>query len=218
MDSNYPDEMRQYVQSLFASEDEVLSRIGESAADAGLPGISIGAEEGRFLQLVATAVGASRALEIGTLAGYSGIWLARGLKPDGELVTLEQESRHAEVAERMFDAAGLAGRVTIMTGPALESLPQLVGGPAFDVVFIDADKQAYPEYLDWALQLARPGAAILAHNTFMGGRVARRGGDEPVAAMREFNRRLAEDPRLLSTLVPLRDGISLSIVREATTS
>lgn len=214
MTEDYSPEVKTYVQQLFAVEDEALSRVAELAAEADLPGISIGPLEGRFLQVVAAAVGARRALEIGTLAGYSGIWIARGLGPDGRLVTLEADPRHAAVARRSFRAAGLADRVEVRVGLALETLPGLVAEAPFDLVFIDADKESCPTYLDWALRLTRPGAAILAHNVFAHGDIVRSDADERVAARREFNRRLAEDQRLVSTLVPLRDGLSLSIVRD----
>lgn len=208
-------QLKAYVADLFAAEDEVLRGIGESAAAAGLPAIAIGPEEGRFLQLAAAAVGAHRALEIGTLAGYSGVWIARALPPGGRLLTLEMQPSTAEVARRNFALAGLADRVEVRVGPALDTLPTLVTEPPFDLVFIDADKESYPHYLDWALRLTRPGAAILAHNVYLGGDVVRSDGSARIDAVRAFNRRLAEDPRLVSTLVPLRDGMSFSIVRQA---
>ncbi len=217
MNENYTPEVKTYVQELFAAEDQVLEHVGEVAAEAGLPGIAVGPLEGRFLQVVAAAVGARRALEIGTLAGYSGIWIARGLGEDGQLVTLESDPRNAEVARENFRAAGLAERVEVRLGPALETLPELLADAPFGLVFIDADKESYPAYLDWALRLTRPGAAILAHNVYAHGDIVRSNGGERVAARREFNRRLAEDPRLASILVPLRDGLSLSIVREVAT-
>jgi predicted O-methyltransferase YrrM len=208
-------ELKAYVAALFAPEDEMLRRVHEAAAAAELPAISIGPEEGRFLQLAAAAVGARRALEIGTLAGYSGLWIARALPPSGRLITVEIEPATAEVARRNFALAGVADRVEIRVGPALAVLPELAGEPPFDLVFLDADKEAYPEYLDWALRLTRPGAAILAHNVHLQGEVVRSDGGPRVQAMRAFNQRLATDPRLVSTLVPLRDGMSFSIVRAA---
>jgi caffeoyl-CoA O-methyltransferase len=211
----YPPELGDYAAGLFAREDAVLSAVADRAAAAGLPAIALEPLEGRFLQVVVAAVGAKRALEIGTLAGYSGLWIARGLPADGRLVTLEADEAHAQVARETFREAHLADRVEIRVGDARETLPVLAGEAPFDFVFIDADKPAYPEYLDWALRLTRPGAAILAHNVFLGGDIASAPDDERVGAMRAFNRRLAEDPRLASTLLPLRDGMALAIVREA---
>ncbi len=207
-------QLKQYVRRLYATDDAALQGAQEAATDEGLPGISIGPEEGRFLQLVATAIGAQRALEVGTLAGYSGIWIVRGLGQEGRLVTLESEPRHAEVARASFARAGIGDRVDVKVGPALESLARLGDVEPFDLVFLDADKSEYPAYLDWALRLTRPGSAILAHNVYMGGRVADPHSDGAVEAVREFNRRLSEEPTLESTLIPLRDGMSLSIVRE----
>lgn len=212
-DNYYPQPVREYVRSLYATEDDVLRGIGPSATAAGVPSIAIGPDEGRFLQLIGLAIGARRALEIGTLAGYSGVWIARGLAPDGLLVTVEADPRHAEVAGETFRRAGLASRTDIRVGPALQVLPTLASEPPFDLVFIDAAKDEYPDYLDWALKLTRPGAVIAAHNVFRRGEVVAPSTDPLVESTREFNRRLADDPRLASTLLPLRDGLSFSIVR-----
>ncbi len=213
MSDEYSPAVQSYARALFMPEDEILAGIGPAAAAEGLPAISIGPEEGRFLQVVATATGARRALEIGTLAGYSGVWIARALGPGGRLVTLEYDPHHAAVARRTFDRAGLADRVEIRLGAALDLLPALAGEAPFDLVFIDADKESYPEYLDWALKLTRPGAAILAHNVYLHGGIATPDGSPRNAGMRAFNQRLAEDPRLDATLVPLRDGMALAVVR-----
>jgi len=210
---NYPPSVRDYVRQHFASEDEALRGIGPAATAAGLPSISIGPEEGRYLQLTAEAIGARRALEIGTLGGYSGVWIARGLAPGGLLVTIEMDPRHADVARRSFERAGVADRTDIRVGRALEVLPSLESEPRFDRVFIDADKTEYPDYLDWALRLTRPGSVIAAHNVFRRGQVVAPSDDPQVEATREFNRRIAADPRLESTLLPLRDGMSFSVVR-----
>jgi caffeoyl-CoA O-methyltransferase len=210
----YPEAVRPYVRELFAVEDEALRSISPAAQAAGLPSISVGPEEGRFLQLIGTAIGARRALEIGTLAGYSGVWIARGLAQDGMLVTIEADTRHAEVARESFARAGLAARSDVRVGKALDVLPTLQSEAPFDLVFIDAEKDEYPDYLDWVMRLTRPGSAIVAHNVFRQGQVAQPSDDPQVEGIREFNRRLADDSRLESTLIPLRDGMSLSIVRE----
>jgi predicted O-methyltransferase YrrM len=214
MTEAYTDRVKQYIRELFASDDGALRRSQESAEVAGLPGISIGPEEGRFLQLVAMSTGARRALEIGTLAGYSGIWIARGLPTDGTLVTLELDEKHAEVARQSFAEAGLSHMVDVRVGPALKTLEELQGEEPFDLVFIDADKTEYPDYLEGVLKLTQPGSMILAHNVFMKGKVVDEDRERPVEAVREFNRLLAEHPALESTLIPLRDGMSLTVVRE----
>jgi predicted O-methyltransferase YrrM len=209
-----PDPVVAYVDSLFDDEDEALAGILTRMESEGLPLISIGAPEGRFLKLMAEMVGASRALEIGTLAGYSGLWIVRGMRPDGRLITLESNPRHARIARSEFERAGEARRVEVREGSAIEVLPTLESEGPFDLVFIDADKERYPEYLDWAIRLTRPGAVILAHNAYLDGAIVADDGSQRVSAVRAFNRRLATDPFLASTIVPLRDGMSLSWRRD----
>ena len=213
MRNDFTPEVSAYVDALFAPEDAALAKIRQTAESAGLPAISIGPQEGRLLQVVAAAVGARRALEIGTLAGYSGLWIARALDVGGHLVTIEMDADRAALARDLFAAAGMADRVTVLEGSALEVLPTLTVEPPFDLVFIDADKESYPQYLDWALKLTHPGAAILAHNVFLDGEIVRDDDTARIKAMRAFNERLATDPRLESTLVPVRDGMSVAIVR-----
>ena len=164
--------------------------------------------------MMTRAVGARRALEVGTLAGYSGIWIARGLVPGGQLVTLEADPAHADVARQHFAAANLGETsVDIRVGPALESLAAMDAAGSFDLAFLDAAKVEYPAYLDHALRLVRPGGAILGDNTMLRGRVVRPDGSPEVDAMLEFTRRLAEDPRIAaSTILDQRDGLSISIV------
>jgi predicted O-methyltransferase YrrM len=208
----YTPELRDYVAELYADRDKGLEGILASQSAAGLPSIEVGQDEGRFLGVIAAAVGARRALEIGTLAGYSGIWIARALPASGQLITLELDPERAALARRHFEQAGVGDKVTVMSGRALDVLPTLADGEPFDLTFIDADKDAYPDYLEWAIRLSRPGAAILAHNVFYSGEVVAPNGSTSSQAVRAFNQRLADDPRLHSTLVPLRDGMSLAIV------
>lgn len=207
---NYTAELKAYVAELFHDEDAAMVAARERMAAEDLPLISIGPDEGRFLAAIATAVSARRALEMGTLAGYSGLWILRGLAPGGELVTVEANERHATIAREVFAAAGEEGRVRVVEGRGADVLPTLAG--PFDLIFLDADKESYPDYLDAALRLARPGAAILAHNAYLHGDVVAPDASPRVAAMREFNRRLVDDRRLTSAIVPLRDGMTLSIV------
>jgi caffeoyl-CoA O-methyltransferase len=208
-----------YVQNLFASQDEALEAAVRESQRAGLPEIHVSANEGKLLQLLAEIAGARRILEIGTLGGYSAINLARGMAEDGYLISLEIDERHAEVARKNIERAGLAERVEIRVGDARELLAEIAEseeGP-FDLVFIDADKGGYPEYLEWALSLSRPGTLILGDNTIWGGGIIDP-QDDSRRAIHEFNQRLSEDPRLSAIILPLMresmvDGLAVARVR-----
>jgi caffeoyl-CoA O-methyltransferase len=210
----YDDALSRHIAERFAREDDALRAAREDAERSGLAPISIKAEEGRFLQLAALCCGARAAVEIGTLGGYSGIWIARGLAPDGRLVTLEANAAHAEVARRSFARAGLAERIDILVGDAHAALPPLASRGPFDFCFIDAEKTGYDAYLDWALANVRPGGVIAAHNAFRSGDLL----DESVrtadtVAMRAVNERFAREPRLVSTIFPAGDGTVFGVVR-----
>ncbi|HEU5174525.1 MAG TPA: O-methyltransferase [Gemmatimonadaceae bacterium] len=206
------DRFDSYVGALFAPEDPVLMALREDADREGLPPIAISPDTGRLLQVLLRAIGARRVLEVGTLGGYSALWMARALPPDGRLLTLERDAAHAAFARRHLAAAGVADRVEVREGHALQLLPAL-DGERFDLVFLDADKEPLPTYLDWALRLVRPGGAIVADNALWGGRVLDdRATDEATVAVREFNRRLATDPRLTSIVVPTHDGVAIGIL------
>ncbi len=206
-----------YVEELFVPPDDVLSRGLEDAGAAGLPPINVSPNEGKLLHLIARMAHASRVLEIGTLGGYSTTWLARALPPGGRLVTLELSPRHAEVARANLARAGVADRVEIRVGPASASLRELVARrePPFDLVFIDADKDRYLDYLDLSLRLVRPGSLILADNTLR--RVFEDPSEPGVKGIKAFNERIASDPLLDSIIVPVirghLDGLSISIVK-----
>ena len=207
------DKTGDYIAGLFAPEDELLASLREEADRTGLPPISVSADEGRLLQVLLTSIRARRVLEVGTLGGYSAIWMARALPEDGELLSLEIEPKHAEFARRYIERAGLAERVEIRVGRALDVLPSL-DGERFDAVFIDADKEPMPTYFEWALRLLRPGGLLIADNTLWGGKVYDEAEhDEKTRAVREFNRRMATDPRILSILVPTHDGVAIGVVR-----
>ena len=202
-----------YISGLFAPEDQLLASLREEADRTGLPPIAVSADEGRLLQVLLTSVQARRVLEVGTLGGYSAIWMARALPEDGDLVTIEIDPKHAEFAKRYLERAGLANKVEIRIGRALDVLPSL-DGERFDAVFIDADKEPMPNYFEWALRLLRPGGLLIADNTLWGGRVFDDAEqDEKTTAVREFNRRMANDPRILSILVPTHDGVAIGVVR-----
>lgn len=207
-----------YVEELFAPPDEVLEAALRDSREAGLPEINVSPSEGRLLQLLVEIVDARSVLEIGTLGGYSGIHLARGIRQPGFLTTLELNERHAEVARKNIERAGIEEEAfEIVVGDAKESLATLVReetGP-FDLVFIDADKESYPEYLEWALKLMKPGSLILADNAIRGGSVLDP-NDSSARATREFNERIARDERLSAIVLPLIrervDGIAIAKV------
>jgi predicted O-methyltransferase YrrM len=208
----YNDTLADYITGLFAPHDAALSRALTESPQRGLPAINIKPEEGRFLQFLVRACAARKALEIGTLGGYSGIWIARGLLPGGRLITLEKEAAHAQVAREHFEAAGLAGQVEIRLGDAHESLKRLDAEVPFDFVFIDAEKSGYDRYYDWAMDHVRPGGIVAAHNAFRHGAVVDPADQErETVAMRNFNARVAADPRGLSTLYPGGDGMVISV-------
>jgi predicted O-methyltransferase YrrM len=188
-----------YLTEALLDRDEVLDQALSDARAAGLPMINVAPNQGKMLQILAASVGARRILEIGTLAGYSTIWLARALPPDGQLVTLEFSPKHAEVARRNLERAGLSDRVEIRVGPALDNLPALRG--PFDFVFIDADKENNPAYFDWALRLSRPGTLIVVDNVVRGGSVTQRRDDVAVQGIRRMNEIIAAEPRVTATAV-----------------
>jgi len=208
----YNDQISQYISSLYAVEDGPLISARQDSPKHGLPTINITPEEGRFLQFLARASGARKAVEIGTLGGYSGIWIARGLLPGGKLITLDKEAKHAEVARMHFAAAGLSDVIEVRVGDAHQLLIQLSSEGPFNFVFIDAEKPGYPAYFDWALGNLRLGGIIAAHNAYRKGSVAGLGkDDENSELMRQFNRQVANESRLISTIFPAGDGTLISV-------
>lgn len=202
-----------YVRQWFAPEDDVLRTVRQNTAQRGLPEIQIRPEEGQILHFLAQLIGARRILEIGTLVGYSGIWLARALPAGGELLTLEMNPIHAQVARAHFALAGVADRVTVVEGPALASLDALAARAPFDMVFIDAEKLEYPAYLAWATAHVRSGGLITAHNAFRSGLLVRNGTDPRAQETRVFLETIARDERLNGTIIPVGDGIAAALVR-----
>jgi predicted O-methyltransferase YrrM len=207
-------DLSEYVEQMFGGEDTVLRRMREDAESAGLPQIQVPFELGRLLSILIEWKYPQAVLEIGTLYGYSTVMLARALPANGRLTTLEVNPVHANHAGRNLKEAGVDGHVDLILGPALESLKKLEGR-TFDFVFIDADKQTYPQYLEWSLKLTQPGSLIVADNVWRGGGilVAENDADAGIAA---FNRALAAEVRLKSTIISTRggrDGTSISLVR-----
>jgi len=206
------DRVDEYIASLFARDDDVLAALREAADREGLPPISISAVTGRLLQILLSAIRAERVLEVGTLGGYSAIWMARGLPPSGRLVTIEVDQRHAEFARGYFARAGLDDRIELRIGRALDVLPAF-DGERFDAIFLDADKEPLPTYFEWALRLLRPGGLLIADNALWGGRVLDpETADEGTKGVREFNRRMANDERVRGTIVPVGDGLAVAVV------
>ena len=209
-----------YIECLFTPEDHALSQNIREAAAAGMPAIQVSRNQGKLLYLIAKISGAKRILEIGTLAGYSTTWLARALPPGGSIMTLEYAPAHAEVARRNLECAGIADQVQILLGAANESLRELIHSrtESFDLVFIDADKAGYAEYLELALELSHPGTIILADNVIRHGHVLDPDPQDPAdRGVKAYNTAIASHPRLESIIVPIIrhrvDGLAISIVK-----
>ncbi len=205
-----------HLTALLVRPDDALNAAQDRADEAGLPSIAVSPPQGKLLHLLAMACGARTILEIGTLAGYSTIWLARALPDDGRLVTLELDRHHADVAAANLDRAGLADRVEIRVGPALDTLPLLTG--PFDLVFIDADKVNGVEYFEWAVRLSRPGSLIVVDNVVRGGKIVDPANDEPsVVGTRRVLDAIAAEPRVTATVVQTvgskgHDGLAVALV------
>ncbi|MEU8823356.1 O-methyltransferase [Streptomyces sp. NPDC048636] len=215
-------EVDSYFNTLLNPADPALDAALDLSAAAGLPPHQVAPNQGKLLHLLTRIRGARRVLEIGTLGGYSTIWLATALPADGRLISLEADPGCAEVARANVAQAGMAGIVDIRTGPALDSLALLAeeGADPFDVVFIDADKPNNPGYLDWALRLTRPGSLIIGDNVVRDGAVADPASTDPtVQGIRRFTERMAEEPRLTATAVQTvgekgYDGFALALVTD----
>ncbi|MGA2216594.1 MAG: O-methyltransferase [Terracidiphilus sp.] len=209
-----------YFSDLLIPSDENMDAALAANQQAGLPPIDITPLQGSFLEFLVRLSGARCVLEIGTLGGYSTLWLTRGLPKDGRILTLELDPHHATVARANLQRAGALDRVEVMVGPATESLRALKesGSTAFDLIFIDADKERYPEYLDWALKLSRPGTTIVADNVVRDGQVVDAECDDPhVQGVKRFMEQLAAEPRASTTVLQTvgtkgYDGFALALV------
>lgn len=212
-----------YFDGLFAPPDAALDAALKATSDAGMPLINVAANQGKLLQLLTRLVGARRILEIGTLGGYSAIWMARALPPDGRLISLEVNPAHAEVARANIARAGLSDKVEVRLGSAHDSLPQLAeqGVGPFDLVFIDADKASTPTYLTWALKLTKPGSLILIDNVVRDGAVADAASANPdVQGIQQGLAMLASDPRISATALQTvgvkgYDGLAIALLTGA---
>ena len=202
--------LERYVTELFAPEDPVLAAIRARHDTLRLPPIHISPDEGKLLYVLLRAVAAARVLELGSLAGYSGVWLARALTARGTLLTVEKDPRHAELARRAYAEAAVAERVRLIEGDALDVLPTLT--PGFDAVFVDADKAPLAQYFEWSLRLLRPGGLLLCDNAFFHGAVVDPADNSAEAAgVRAFNRLAATDPRVVAAVAPIRDGLVIGV-------
>ncbi|HTC93992.1 MAG TPA: O-methyltransferase [Terriglobales bacterium] len=210
-----------YITDLLVPRDPALDAALEASTAAGLPTIQVSPTQGKLLHLLALSHGARNILELGTLGGYSTIWLARALPADGRLITLEADPRHAEVARANIARAGLANMVELRLGRAQETLPKLASEKRepFDFIFIDADKTGYPEYFAWALKLSRPGTVIIADNVVRKGAVIDSGSsDTDVQGVRRFYELMAREPRVSATAIQTvgskgYDGFALAVVK-----
>ena len=208
-------EVDRYLNRTVVQPDDVLLAAVENTRGAGMPAIEVTAGQGKFLMLLARIHQAKRVLEIGTLGGFSTIWLARGLPDDGTVDTCEYEPAHAEVARRNLEAAGVGHKVTVHVGAALETLPTLTG--PYDLFFIDADKANNPNYVEWAVKLSRSGSVIVLDNVVRGGAVLEEDGDDDVRGTRKALEILGNHPRLDATALQTVgskdwDGFAVAIV------
>jgi predicted O-methyltransferase YrrM len=211
-----PQEVDEFLNSTVVGDDPAMAATLEASKAAGLPPIAVSPQQGKFLCLLAGAMRARRILEIGTLGGFSTTWLARGAGPDGRVLTLEYEPKHAEVARTNLERAGVADRVEVLVGAALDTLPT-VAGP-FDLVFIDADKENNAAYLEWAVKLTRPGSVVVVDNVIRDGRVlAPESGDANAQATRRTLELMGEHPQLDTAVIQTVgikgwDGFALALV------
>jgi caffeoyl-CoA O-methyltransferase len=211
---NEQPDLAAYLTRLYEPEDEVLREIRERSLRAGLPDIQIAALDARHLEVLTRALGARRVVEVGALGGYSGVALLRGMPDDGVLHTIESKPRHAEVARESFGRAGFAGRVRLHVGLAAEVLPRLVPHGPFDLCFIDAEKEGYPDYLRWAADNLRVGGVAMLDNAFLFGHLSEpprgeRGG--AIRAMQETHELLARSGRFRSTVLPTGEGLAVGV-------
>jgi len=200
--------------------DGVLEAALAANREADLPAIDVTPLQGKFLEIMIRATNGRRVLELGTLGGYSTIWMARAVGLAGQVVTLELDSRHGEIAQRNLDNAGVADRVQLRIGPASESLAAMVSEKSapFDFIFIDADKAGYPDYIEWSLKLSRPGTLIIADNVVRDGKVTDPSDPDPsIQGVRRFTELVADEPRLSTTVLQTvgskgYDGFAIAVV------
>jgi predicted O-methyltransferase YrrM len=222
-----PEDLLDYVRELFAPEEAAFAALTLAAQEAGMPaGWQITGDVGRTFQLLCRAIGALRVLEFGTLAGHSALWFARAMPEEGKVVSIEINPNYAEVAREQLTRAGVGAKVEVRVGAGLEMLPELerevhASGQPYDVIFLDADKAHYPEFLDWSVRVLRPGGFLLADNalrsdSWHGQTLLDPAADDPrILAIREFNRRLATHPQFTAMILPMRAGVAVGLFQPA---
>lgn len=213
-----PTQRQKYIEGLYAAEDECLRAIRDRLVSAGRWGINISANEGKILQFLISLSNAKKVVEVGTLFGYSAVWIARSLPADGRLWTIERDHEAVRQARKGFDECGVAEKITQLEGDALDVLNGLSDQGPYDLVFIDANKSAYPQYLEWAAKCVRPGGLIVADNTLLGGHVVESEKPETLSRsqyteMRRFNDLIANDARFFGTILPTDEGLTVAIRR-----
>jgi len=211
---NADTKLADYVTRVYAPEDEVLAEIRARSAAAGLPDIQVAPLDALHLEVIARASGARRAVEIGTLGGYSGVALLRGMGPEGQLDTVEMSPKHAEVARESFRRAGVSARAHIHVGAAADVLPTLVARGPFDLVFIDADKESYAAYTDWAADNLRPGGIVLLDNAFLFGQLPDPPAGDRAASIRSMQAahdKLARGGKFRATVLPTGEGLAFGV-------
>jgi predicted O-methyltransferase YrrM len=221
MDKKIFQDIDNYISSLFVKDNDWIKPVEQQCEQANIPMWQISANQGKFLQILAKLNNAKHILEIGTLGGYSTIWLAKALPQHGKLITIEMNPDYAAVAQKNMMLAGVDKIVDIQTGNALDILPALVSEnyAPFDMIFIDADKPPYAEYLEWSVKLSRPGTLIIADNVIREGKVLDNNStDESVKGVQRFNKMLAEDERLSATIIQNigtkdHDGMAIAVVK-----
>jgi len=221
MDNKIFEDVDKYIENLLIPQDEALLKAEESLVSENIPQISVSPNQGKFLQIMALSCNAKRILEVGTLAGYSTIWMARALPADGKLITIEFEPHHAEVAKKNINRAGLDSKVKIITGKALEILEKMIAGNTepFDMIFIDADKPPYTEYFQQALKLPHSGTVIIADNVIRNGDILHENSsDEKVLGVQRFNKFLSECKEVNATIIQTvgvkeYDGMAIAVVK-----
>ncbi len=209
-------EVNAWIEKTFHPEDPILAEIRTRSVERGLPQIHVGPMDGLHLEVLTRVSGAKKAVEIGTLAGYSGVCIARGLGQGGTLFTFDADRKHMEVAQETFQKAGVADRVRGFVGPAIQNLAKITPEGPFDLVFIDADKANYPAYLEWAAENLRIGGIVLGDNTLAWGMLADEKfsdaeDEEAVLALRKFNQSIAGSGRFRATMLPTGEGLTAGV-------
>jgi predicted O-methyltransferase YrrM len=220
MDTQIFSQVDKYISGLLAQEDKPLIDTINSLDISGLPQHSVSANQGKFLQVMMMACNAKKVLELGTLGGYSTIWIARALPDNGKVITVEVDKHHGDVAQKNIDNAGLTQKVDLRIGKALDILPQIIAEKhdPFDMIFIDADKPPYTEYFEYALQMSRPGTLIICDNVIREGKVLDKGStDEKVQGVQRLNKMLSENKKVTATIlqtvgVKEYDGMAIAVV------